>query len=70
MNLFKARALDFIYCNSYIPEIDDSLSGYEYQRNKMFWGSPFDVIIIPIGLYLLHKEATADNSDFKTAKPK
>jgi len=55
MNIFESRALEFIYCNSYIPEIDDGLSGEEWQREKMFWSSIFDLIILPIGFWLLHR---------------
>ena len=55
MNIFESRALQFIYCNSYVPEIDDKLSGNEWVKEKMMWSSPFDLIILPIGFWLLHK---------------
>ena len=55
MNIFESRVLEFVYCNSYIAEIDDYLSGYEWQREKMFWESPLDLIIFPIGFWMLYK---------------
>ena len=55
-NIFEKRVLEFVYCHTYIPDIDDSLSGYEYQKAKMFWGSIFDFILLPIGFFMLHKK--------------
>ena len=55
-NIFEKRALEFIYCNTYNPEIDDALSSYEYQRNKMFWSSIFDFILLPIGFFMLYRK--------------
>lgn len=55
MNIFELRVLDFVYSCNYIPEIDDKLSGYEFQKEKMFWTSPFDLIIFPIGFYFLYR---------------
>ncbi|MFW6173537.1 MAG: hypothetical protein ACOC5T_07325 [Elusimicrobiota bacterium] len=53
-NIFEKRALEFIYSNTYIPEIDDTLSQYEYQRDKMFWMGAVDFILVPIGLFMLY----------------
>ena len=53
-NIFEKRALEFIYCNTYIPEIDDALSQYEFQREKLFWASIFDFILLPIGICMLY----------------
>ena len=55
-NIFEKRALEFIYCNMYIPEIDNALSQYDYQRAKMFWLSIFDIIVLPVGFYLLYRK--------------
>lgn len=62
MNIFESRTLEFIYCNSYIPEIDNELSGDEWQREKMFWDSIFDLIILPIGFWLLHRRLKRKSS--------
>ena len=55
-NIYEKRALEFIYCSTYIPEIDDALSQYEYERDKMFWASIFDFIVLPIGIYMLYRK--------------
>jgi len=55
-NIFEKRALEFVYCNTYIPEIDDALSGYEYQKEKIFWSSIFDFVLLPIGFYMLYRK--------------
>jgi len=62
INLFELRVLDFIYCCNYIPEIDDKLSGDEFAKEKLFWASPFDIIIFPIGLYFLYKRMKNKNA--------
>jgi len=60
--LFELRVLDFIYCCNYIPEIDDKLSRDEFAKEKLFLASPFDLIIFPIGLYLLYKKLRKENA--------
>jgi len=57
-NIFEKRALEFVYCYTYIPEIDNALSGYEYQREKMFWPSIFDLILLPVGFFMIYKKKT------------
>lgn len=45
MNFFEERALHFILnCK------------YPFNQDYMFWSSPFDIIILPIGFYLLKKK--------------
>ena len=55
INFFEERALEFYYSYHYIPEIDDKLSGNEFYKNKIFFDTIFDVIILPIGFYFLNK---------------
>ena len=55
-NIFEKRALEFASCDTYIPEIDDVLSSYEYEIEKMFWSSIFDLILLPIGFFMLYKK--------------